>query len=97
MQIPFLRFFSNLADLLLQKLRCPQDKFGIKTTEELQKHIQCECDEFVLSNIEVTTVDKILKRFGIDQTSVKYPSDGAPVIAIHFDNINLLIKFNTFP
>ena len=35
----FSRFFSNLADSLLQKLLRPKNTFGIKTTEEYYKQI----------------------------------------------------------
>ena len=44
----FCRFFSNLADLLLEKLQCPKNKFGTKTTGEFDKHIRNECEDFVL-------------------------------------------------
>ena len=49
--------------------------------------IQNECENFVVHNIDVTTVDKILKNLGvakasgIDQISAKFLKDGAPVIA----------------
>ena len=66
--------------------------------------IQNECENFVVHNIDVTTVDKILKNLdvakasGIDQISAKFLKDGAPVIAIHLANmVNLLIKRDTFP
>ena len=66
--------------------------------------IQNECENFVGHNIDVTTVDKILKNLdvakasGIDQISAKFLKDGAPVIAIHLANmVNLLIKRDTFP
>ena len=66
--------------------------------------IQNECENFVVHNIDVTTVDKILKNLdiakasGIEQISAKFLKDGAPVIAIHLANmVNLLIKRDTFP
>ena len=83
----FCRFFSNLADSLLQKRPRPKDKFGIKTTEEYYKHIRKECEYFVLRNVDVTTVAKILKNLdvakpsGIGQISAKFLKDGVPVIA----------------
>ena len=46
-----------------------------------------------LHNVEVTTVDKVLKNLdasracGIDQTSAKFLKDGALVIAIYLANI----------
>ena len=46
----FCRFFSNLADSLVQNLPRPEDKFGIKTTGEYFKH-------FLLHNVDVTAVD----------------------------------------
>ena len=57
----FYRFFSNLADSLLHKPPCPKNKFGIKTTDENFEHIGNECQDFVLCDVDVTTVDKILK------------------------------------
>ena len=56
----FDRFFSNIVDSLLQKLPHPKNKFGIKTTEEYYEHIRNKCEDFVLHNVDVTTVDKIL-------------------------------------
>ena len=50
----------NLADSLLQKLPCPKNKFGIKTTAGYYMHIRIECEDFVLRNVDVTTIDKIL-------------------------------------
>ena len=71
--------------------------------EQYYKQILNECEYFVLHNIEITTVDKILKNLdvskasGADQISAKFLKDGAPVIAIHLANINLSIKLDTFP
>ena len=62
MQILFCRFFSKLTDSLPQKLPHPKNKFGIKTTEDYYKHIRNECEDFVLCSVDVTTVDKILKK-----------------------------------
>ena len=89
----FCRFFSKLAHLVLQKLPRPKNKFEIKTTEY---------EDFVLCNVDVITVDKILnssyvgKTSGIDQISAKFLKDGALVIAIHLANINVSIKLDTF-
>ena len=55
----YCRFFSYLADLLLQKLARPKNKFRIKTTEKYYKQIQRKNEDFVLHNVDVTTVDKI--------------------------------------
>ena len=93
----FCRFFSNLEDLLLPKLPRPKSKCGIKITEEYYKQNQNECENFVLHNIGVTTVDEILKcldvvkPFGIDQISAKFLKDDLANI------INLSIKRDTFP
>ena len=79
-----LQVFLKLSTSPLHKLTRPKNKFGIKTTEEM---IQNECENFVVHNIDVTTVDKILKNLGvakasgIDQISAKFLKDGAPVIA----------------
>ena len=97
----FCRFFSSLANSLLQKLQPPKNKFGIKSTKEYYKKIWIN---LVLDNVKVATVDKILnnldvaKASGVDQISAKFLKDGAPVIPIQLANIiNLLIKFDTFP
>ena len=93
----FCRFFSNLADLLLQKLCCLK-KIGVKTTGEYYKRIGNEYGDFILHNVDVTTIDKILKNLDIAKTSAKFLKDGAPVTAIHPANIvNLPIKLDTFP
>ena len=80
-----------------------RNKFGIKTTEEYYKQNQNEWNGFVFNNVDVATVDKLLKNlnaakaFGIDQISANFLKDDAPVIAIHLINIiNLLIKLDTF-
>ena len=98
----FCCFLSNLGDSILQKLPCPKNKCEIKTTEEWYKQIQNECEGLVLYNVEVTTVDKILKNTdavkpsGIDLISTKFLKDCASVIAIHLANIiNLSIKLET--
>ena len=97
----FCRFFWKLADSLLQKLSRSKNKFGRKTTAQYYKHIRNEC--FVLYNVDVTTVDKILKNLdvtkvsGIDQIFAKFLKDGAPVIAIHLANIiSVTIKLDNF-
>ena len=90
----FCKFFSNLADSLLQKLPRPKNKFEIKTTESYYKHIRIECEDFVLRNVDVTTIDKILKNRSI-QISAKFLKDGAPITAIHLANIiNVSIKLS---
>ena len=88
MSIPFCKFFSNLAESLTQKLPRPKYEFGIKITEESYKQFRNKLEDFVLHNVEVTTIDKILKNvdidkaLGIDQISAKFLKDGALVIAI---------------
>ena len=104
MQIFFCRFFSNLADSLLLKLPRPKNKFRIKTTREHYKEIRNKCEDFVLHNVDITSVEKILKNLdvakasGIDQISARFLKDGATVITVHLANIiNLSIKLDTFP
>ena len=101
----FCRFCSNLADSLLLKLPRPKNKLGIKTTREIpNKEIRNKCEDFVLYNVDKTSVEKILKNLdvvktsGIDQISARFLKDCAPVTAIHLANIiNLSIKLDTFP
>ena len=51
------------------------------------------CEDFVLHNFEVTSVEKILKNLDvarvsvIDQISAKFLKDGAVVAAVHLLNI----------
>ena len=95
----FCRFFSNLPNSLLQKLPRSKNKFWVKITEEYYKKIRNECEDFVLHNVDVTTVDKILKNLEQifkEQISAKFLKDGAPVIAIHLVNINMSVKLDTF-
>ena len=93
MQILLVGFSHNFVDSLLQKLPHPKNKFGVKTTEKYYNQIRNECEGFVLHNVNVTTIDKILKSldiskaFGIDHISVKFLNDGALVIANHLANI----------
>ena len=100
----FCRLFWNLAKSLLQKLSQPKSKFGVRIIEEYYKQIRNKYEDFVLLNVEVTSVEEILKNLditkapGIDQISAKSRKDDAPVIAIHLANItNLSIKLDTFP
>ena len=82
----------------------PQNKFKMKTTREYSKEIFYKCENFVLHNADITSVEKILKKldvakaYGIDQISARFLKGHAPIIAIHLANmINLPIKLNTFP
>ena len=82
----------------------PQNKFRMKTTREYSKEIFYKCENFVLHNADITSVEKILKKldvakaYGIDQISARFLKGHAPIIAIHLANmINLPIKLNTFP
>ena len=80
-----------------------KNKFGIKSTEQYYKQIQNECEDFVLHNVDVTTIDKMLenldaaKASGIDQISARFLKDGAPVTTCHLSLTNLSIKLDTFP
>ena len=56
----FCIFLSSLADSLLLKLPCPKNKFGIKTTGQYYKQIRNKGKDFVLHNLGVTSVEKIL-------------------------------------
>ena len=56
-------------DALLQKRPRPKNKLEIKTTEEYHKQIQKECEEFVLHNVDVTTVDKVLMNVDVAKSS----------------------------
>ena len=85
---------NTLVHSLLQKLPPLKNKFGVETTEEYYKQIRSEYQDFVLHNVNVTTVDKILKNLDvattsrIDQISAKSLKDGAPAIAIHYKPVN---------
>ena len=57
----FCRLFSNIADSLLLKLPRPKNKFGIKTTRDYYKEIRNKSEDFVLHNVDITSVEKILK------------------------------------
>ena len=101
MQILFVGFLK-ISRFTTAEISSPKNKFGMKTTEEYYKHIQNECEDFVLCNGDVTTVNKILKNldvakgYGIDQISAKFLRDSAPVITIHLTNIiNVSIKLKT--
>ena len=64
------RFFSNLADSLLQKLPQTIIKYEIKTNKEYYKQVQNECEDFVLHNVEVTiSFEKILNKLDVAKTS----------------------------
>ena len=78
----FCMFFSNLADSLLLKLPHPKNKFGIKTTREYYKETRNNCEDLVLHNVDITSVEKILKNLdvakasGIDQISARFLKNG---------------------
>ena len=89
---------------MILNLPRPQNKFRMKTRREYYKEICNKCENFVLHNADITSVEKILKKldvakaYGIDQISARFLKDHAPIIAIHLANIiNLPIKLNTFP
>ena len=63
----FCRFFSNLADSLQQKLPPQKNKSGIKSTEVYCDF--CFTEDFVLHNVDVTTVDEILKNLDVTKIS----------------------------
>ena len=96
----FCRFFSNLADSLLQKLPHPKNKFRINTTRECCKQIWNKCEDFVLHNVEVRSVEKILKNLDVaksdelDQIPDKFLKDSAQVIPLA-NTIKLPIKLDT--
>ena len=58
-----------------------------------------ECEDFILHNVDVTTVDKVIKRSdvpktsGIDQISNKLLKDCRPVITICLTKITNLSIF----
>ena len=65
--------------------------------------MESKLQDFILHNVEVTSVEKILKSLDvakasiIDQVSAKFFEDGPPVIAIYLANIiNLLVKLDNF-
>ena len=96
--------FLKLSRLLILKLPRPKNKFGVKATREYYKEIRNKCEDFVLHNVDITSVEKILNNLGvakasrIDQIFARFLKDGAPVIAIHLANIiNLSIQLDTFP
>ena len=72
---------------------CPKNKFGIKTTEEYYKQTRNEYEDFVLHNVDGTTLDKMIRNLdvakpsGIDQISITCFKDVAPVTAIYHANI----------
>ena len=76
----------------------------LKPLESIIRRFFNKCEDFVLHDIDITSVEKILKNLdavkssGIDQISAEFLKDDAPVIAIHLANIiNLFTKLDTFP
>ena len=61
----FCSFFSNLADSLLLKLPRPENKSGIKTTRKYYKEVRNTRKDFVLHNVDITSVEKILKNLDV--------------------------------
>ena len=61
----FCRFFSNLAESLVLKFPRPKNKFGITTTEEYYNEIRNEWKDFVLHNVDITSVEKILNNLDV--------------------------------
>ena len=103
MQIFFVGLSHSWQTHCNKKLPRPRNNFGIKTTRGYYRKICNKCEDLVLHNVDITSVEKIFKSLdvakvsGIDQISARFLKDGA-VIAIHLANIiNLLIKLDTFP
>ena len=70
---------------------------GGVTTKEYYKEIRNKCEDFALHNVDITSVEKILKNLDVAKAS-RTDQIFAPVIAIHLANIiNLSIKLDTFP
>ena len=97
-------FFVGFRRLITTKTSTPKNKFGIKTITEYYKKICNKWEDFVFHNVDIKSVEKILKNLdvakapGLDQISARFLKDGAPVISIHLANIiNLSIKLDTFP
>ena len=67
----FSRFFSKLAETLLLKLQHTKNKFGIKTTTDCYQQIRNKCEDFVLHNVYITSVEKILKNLDVNKVSKK--------------------------
>ena len=61
----FCRFFSNLAESLVLKCPRPKNKFGIKTTREYYNEIRNKWKDFVLHNVDITSVEKILNNLDV--------------------------------
>ena len=71
----------------------PKKKIWNQTTEEYYKQTRNEYEDFVLHNVDGTTLDKMLRNLdvakpsGIDQISIIFFKDVAPVTAIYHANI----------
>ena len=86
----FFKLFFKLSRFTAAEISTSKKK---KTTGEYYKHIRNKCEGFVLHNVDVTTVDEILKNLNVTkaseiyQISAKFLKKGAPVIAIYLANI----------
>ena len=71
----------------------PKKQIWNQTTKEYYKQTRNEYEDFVLHNVDGTTLDKMLRNLdvakpsGIDQISITLFKDVAPVTAIYHANI----------
>ena len=71
----------------------PKKQIWNQTTKEYYKQTRNEYEDFVLHNVDGTTLDKMLRNLdvakpsGIDQISITFFKDVAPVTAIYHANI----------
>ena len=94
----FKKFFSNLANDLVQKLPAAANQFGDKSVED----VIMICLTF--QTIQTRYISDLLKNWdtnkaaGIDELSGRFLKDGADILTIPITQLcNLSIKFSHFP
>ena len=101
----FKKFYSTLADDLLNNLPPPPKIFGLSSVRQYyEKNLKIPYAHFKFNFVSEETVLKILKDMdenkaaGLDNLSGKFLKDGADILAKPISQIcNLSIKYSVFP
>ena len=101
----FQKFYSNLANSLVDKFPAAVNKFGLHSVEVYYKNVfHLQENIFIFHTIESSSVLKLLKNMDvnkaarIDNTSGRFLKDGSDILAIPVTQIcNLSIKLSHFP
>ena len=94
----FAKFYTNLAESLLNNLRNSPNKFDINYVRQYYKNIKIKVNFNLNLTLEVLQFIDISKAAGIDKISGKFLKDGANILAKPIANMcNISISSGLFP